>query len=159
VAPAIQIGGIWPPKGIVVFNPWEIPLLNTVILLLSGVWATLGHNIIKFRQKKYYRVALIAFLVAIFLGILFTFVQFYEYATAPFSISDGIYGSTFFMTTGLHGVHVIVGTLFLIVITLRHHFKHFYHMEAVSVDAAVWYWHFVDVVWLFLFISIYWWGS
>jgi cytochrome c oxidase subunit 3 len=159
LAPAIQIGCVWPPKGIMVFNPWEVPFLNTLILLLSGGWATLAHHIFKTQQKKYYKLALKSFIFAIFLGICFTGFQIYEYITASFSISDSVYGSIFFLATGFHGFHVLIGTIFLIVVALRHYFKHFFHMEAVAVDAAVWYWHFVDVVWLFLFVSIYWWGS
>jgi cytochrome c oxidase subunit 3 len=159
LAPAIQIGAIWPPKGINVFNPWEIPFLNTIILLLSGVWATLAHHIIKFKYKNFFLLANFCFFFAIFLGIIFTCFQVYEYITASFTISDGIYGSVFYLATGFHGFHVIIGTFFLIVVGLRHFYNHFILTEAVAVDAAVWYWHFVDVVWLFLFISIYWWGS
>lgn len=158
LAPAIQIGAIWPPKGILVFNPQEIPFLNTLILLLSGIQATLAHHIIKFKQKKFFFLAVFCLSIAICLGILFTFFQIYEYITAPFSISDSIYGSIFYMATGFHGFHVLIGTIFLIIIGFRHYFKHFILIDAVSVDAAIQYWHFVDVVQLFLFISIYQWG-
>jgi cytochrome c oxidase subunit 3 len=159
ISPAIQIGTVWPPKGILVLNPWEIPLLNTLILVLSGIWATLAHHILKFKIKKYYYLASFCFDFSILLGLIFTLFQIDEYITAPFTISDSIYGSIFFLATGFHGFHVLVGTLFLIIIRLRHQFSHFIVSTPVGVDAAVWYWHFVDVVWLFLFISIYWWGS
>lgn len=159
LSPSIQIGAIWPPKGIIVFNPWEIPFLNTIILLLSGLWASLAHHIIKNKVKQFFLLANFSFFFAICLGIIFTIFQLYEYITAPFSISDSVYGSIFFLATGFHGFHVIIGTLFLIVVGIRNYYNHFFILEAVSVDCAVWYWHFVDVVWLFLFISIYWWGS
>lgn len=160
LAPAIQIGAIWPPKGIVVFNPWEIPFLNTLILLLSGVWATLAHHIIKYQQQiAFPKIGKFSFIFAITLGICFTIFQIYEYLTASFTISDGIYGSVFYMATGFHGFHVLIGTIFLIVVAVRYFLKQLIGGTSVVIDAAVWYWHFVDVVWLFLFVSIYWWGS
>lgn len=97
--------------------------------------------------------------LTVFLGLLFTCVQLYEYITAPFSISDGIYGSTFFVCTGFHGLHVLVGTAYLIVNLFRHYYYHFSKQHHVGFDTAAWYWHFVDVVWLFLFVCIYIWGS
>lgn len=159
LSPAIEIGAVRPPLGIRVFNPWEIPLLNTIILLLSGVWATLAHHAIKHAADKYFFLALYSLGIAIALGALFTLFQLYEYVIADFSISDGIYGSVFYMTTGFHGLHVIIGTTFLTVTMLRHYYGHFIGRHHFGVEAAVWYWHFVDVVWLFLFVSIYWWGS
>lgn len=96
-------------------------------------------------------------LMTVFLAVLFTAFQGYEYFESSFSIADGIYGSTFFMATGFHGFHVIIGTTFILVCLFRiHHFTREHH---VGFEAAAWYWHFVDVVWLFLFVSIYWWGS
>jgi len=154
LAPAIEIGSIWPPAGISAFNPWGVPLLNTLILLLSGVTITYAHHALTSGNRAFL-VDGLAF--TILLAIIFTFLQAYEYRTAPFNISDGIYGSTFFMATGFHGFHVIIGTTFIAVCLARvHHFNTKHH---VGFEAAAWYWHFVDVVWLFLFISIYWWGS
>jgi cytochrome c oxidase subunit 3 len=156
LAPTIDIGAIWPPKGIEVLNPWEVPFLNTVILLSSGVSVTWAHHAILagFRQQAIY-----SLVVTIFLAILFTGFQVLEYVTAPFAISDGIYGSTFFLATGFHGFHVFVGSIFLIVCLVRAHRFHFTKFHHFGFEAAAWYWHFVDVVWLFLFVSIYWWGG
>jgi cytochrome c oxidase subunit 3 len=162
LSPAIQIGAVWPPLGIHVFNPWEIPFVNTLILLLSGVWATLAHKIIKtnlYEKKVFFFFVTFSLGITILLGMLFSCFQLYEYIIADFSISDGIYGSVFYLATGFHGFHVIVGTLFLIVMFFRHINYHFVNGYHFGMDAAIWYWHFVDVVWLFLFISIYWWGS
>lgn len=156
VSPVVEIGSVWPPKGIEVMNPWEVPFLNTVILLASGGSVTWAHHGIVAGSR---RDAIGGLMVTVILAIIFTGLQGYEYMTAPFSISDGIYGSTFYMATGFHGFHVIVGTIILIVslvrvykyeVTKEHHF---------GFEAGAWYWHFVDVVWLFLFVSIYWWGG
>ena len=182
LSPSVHIGAVWPPLGIQVLDPWGIPLLNTIILLLSGVFATAAHHIFKFMglsekapisvilhpaefQKKllkyhhYYSYSFSTLLITIFLGVLFTLFQVYEYLVAPFSMSDGIYGSLFYMTTGFHGLHVIIGTIFLIVVFFRHKYDHFFGRHFFAVEAAVWYWHFVDIVWLFLFASVYCWGS
>jgi len=163
--PTIHIGEIWPPKGVDIFNPYGIPLLNTIILLFSGFYVTIGHNIFfsfknYFAYRKYVQVALF---VAIFLGILFFFLQMYEYSIAAFSINDSVYGSIFFLITGFHGFHVFVGTIFLIVMFIRELLLHFVDLNFENryffgIEAAIWYWHFVDVIWLFLFIVIYWYG-
>ena len=149
-------GGTWPPQGTEVFDPFHLPLLNTVILLTSGTTCTWAHHALIEGNRKSVIWGLVATIV---LGILFSFVQAYEYSHAKFAFGDGIYSSTFFMATGFHGFHVLVGTIFLIVIlfrTLAGHFKPNHHF---GFEAAAWYWHFVDVVWLFLFFSIYWWGG
>jgi heme/copper-type cytochrome/quinol oxidase subunit 3 len=247
LAPAIQIGGIWPPKGIHVFNPWEIPLLNTLILLTSGASVTWAHFAVRSKltrwltsrsfdrsfpandydrtyfvakmyqlgepskvsaattekvlvtlnfflatssavvkayhqgQTKGSSVSLAGYLpsqlvvssvlkrsrhdmlfslgVTIFLGFVFTVIQFFEYKHATFTISDSVYGSTFFLTTGFHGVHVIVGTLLLLVCFIRGYRYHFTRTHHIGLESAIWYWHFVDVVWLGLYISIYHWGG
>jgi cytochrome c oxidase subunit 3 len=156
LAPTIQIGSIWPPEGIEVFNPFGIPFYNTYILLLSGVTITITHHAIINGDGD---VAKLNFLKTIFLACMFTSLQVFEYLEAPFTISDGIYGSTFFMATGFHGMHVLIGTIFIAVCFVRLVFNHFTKQHHVGFEAATWYWHFVDVVWLFLFISIYWWGS
>jgi len=156
LAPAIQIGAVWPPKGVLVFNPWEIPALNTIILLLSGATVTWAHFALAGGLRME---TLVALGLTVFLGMIFTMFQVYEYIEAPFTMSDGIYGSVFFMATGFHGFHVLIGTAFLLVCLVRHINYHFTSTHHLGFEAAAWYWHFVDVVWLFLFISIYWWGS
>jgi len=154
--PSLAIGGVWPPAYIVTLDPWKIPLLNTCLLLSSGASVTWAHHSIVAGSKFQASVALI---VTVVLAIIFTALQGFEYVTAPFTISDGIYGSCFYMATGFHGFHVIVGTLFLIVCLIRLYLNHFTREHHFGFEAAAWYWHFVDVVWLFLFITVYWWGS
>jgi len=156
LAPAVEIGAIWPPKGIVVLDPWGIPLLNTIILLSSGAAVTWAHHAILAGLKQQ---AVYGLLATILLAVVFTGCQGLEYLEAPFSISDGIYGSTFFLATGFHGLHVILGTIFLSICALRQYKGHFTPKHHFGFEAAAWYWHFVDVVWLFLFVSIYWWGG
>lgn len=154
LSPNIEIGSIWPPKSIYPFNPFEIPLLNSTILISSGISVTWRHHSIIIGNLNN---SLFSLKITIFLGVLFTMFQLFEYYQAQFSISDGIFGSTFFLTTGFHGIHVIIGSIFLIVSFQRIKnilisSEHFFGFEA-----AAWYWHFVDVVWLFLFTFIYWW--
>ncbi|MDO8289992.1 MAG: cytochrome c oxidase subunit 3 [Parvibaculum sp.] len=149
-------GGHWPPQGIEVFDPWHIPLLNTLILLASGTTVTWAHHALQHDDKKGLKQGL-AFTVV--LGLIFTALQAYEYMHASFSFGGSIYGSTFFMATGFHGFHVIVGTIFLIVCLVRALNDGFDSKQHFGFEAAAWYWHFVDVVWLFLFASIYIWGS
>ena len=149
-------GGHWPPDGIEVLDPWHLPLFNTVILLLSGTTVTWAHHALIEGDRK----TLIGMLfVTILLGILFSAVQAYEYIKAPFEFRDSIYGATFFMATGFHGFHVLVGTIFLIVCLFRAMAGHFTPEKHFGFEAAAWYWHFVDVVWLFLFCCIYVWAS
>jgi len=156
LAPTVEIGSIWPPEGIHPFNPWEVPLLNTIILLSSGATVTWAHHAITtgIRYEAIY-----GLILTVFLAVIFTCLQAYEYLEASFNIADGIYGSTFYMATGFHGFHVIVGTLFLTVCLVRLIKYHFTTTHHFGFEAAAWYWHFVDVVWLFLFVSIYWWGT
>lgn len=156
LSPAVGIGCVWPPAGIETLNPWALPLLNTVILLSSGVSITWSHRAIISgnRQDSAHSLA-----ITILLGILFTYFQKVEYASATFSITDGIYGSIFYMLTGFHGFHVIMGTVLLFVSLVRMMKYHFTVKTHFGFEAAAWYWHFVDVVWLFLFITLYWWGS
>ena len=154
--PSHALGGVWPPKDLEVLAAFQVPLLNTIILLTSGATITVCHHSIVAGLKKQ---AAISLEVTILLAIIFTALQGYEYVTAPFSISDGIYGSTFYMATGFHGFHVFIGTCFLIVCLIRIFMGHFTREHHFGFEAAAWYWHFVDVVWLFLFITIYWWGS
>nr|AVN67207.1 cytochrome c oxidase subunit 3 [Allacta australiensis] len=156
LSPNIEIGSMWPPTGIMPFNPIQIPLLNTAILLSSGITITWAHHSL---ISNNYNQALQGLFFTVMLGIYFTMLQAYEYIESPFTIADSIYGSTFFMATGFHGLHVIIGTTFLITCLLRHILLHFSSNHHFGFEAAAWYWHFVDVVWLFLYISIYWWGS
>jgi len=149
-------GGIWPPKGISIIAPFDLPLMNTLILLLSGTTCTWAHHaIIEGNQKDAVR----GLLCTVLLGMIFTGVQAYEYIHAPFTFSQDIYTSTFFMATGFHGFHVLVGTIFLIVCLIRASKGQFKPKQHFGFEAAAWYWHFVDVVWLFLFFCIYWWGA
>ncbi len=153
-------GGIWPPKGTHVFNPWDLPFLNTLILLTSGTTVTWAHHALLNNDRK----GLVwGLALTVVLGLLFTGVQAYEYAHAAFAFSrdsgGNIYGSTFFMATGFHGFHVIIGTIFLIVCLLRAIKGHFTPQQHFGFEAAAWYWHFVDVVWLFLFACVYVWGG
>ena len=148
--------GQWPPASITTFDPWHLPLLNTVILLTSGAAVTWAHHAMLEGDKKQLVQGLAATCA---LGILFTIVQVYEYVHAPFGFADGIYPSTFFMATGFHGAHVIIGTVFLLVCLGRATAGHFKPDHHFGFEATAWYWHFVDVVWLFLFSCIYWWGG
>uniref|UniRef100_A0AAU7YTD3 Cytochrome c oxidase subunit 3 n=1 Tax=Rhopalus qinlinganus TaxID=3151527 RepID=A0AAU7YTD3_9HEMI len=156
LAPTIQLGMILPPKGIKTFNPMEIPLLNTMILLCSGISVTWAHHSLMNGKQTQTSKALVTTAI---LGIYFTVLQAFEYVEASFCISDSVYGSSFFMATGFHGIHVIIGTTFLLICSARHLMHHFSKTHHFGFEAAAWYWHFVDVVWLFLYISIYWWGS
>ena len=156
LSPVFNIGGIWPPESIELFSTSGIPLTNTFFLLSSGVTVTWAHHALINRAKKQFIVALIWTLI---LALLFTFLQGLEYFESSFTISDSVYGSCFFMTTGFHGFHVIIGTIFLFVSLVRLVFSHFTNSHHFGFEAAAWYWHFVDVVWLFLFIMVYWWGG
>nr|AXS65073.1 cytochrome c oxidase subunit 3 [Histeroidea sp. 2 KM-2017] len=156
LSPSVELGMQWPPLGIQAFNPLQIPLLNTLILLTSGLTVTWAHHSL---MENNYSMATQGLLLTVILGMYFTMLQGYEYMEAPFAISDSVYGSSFFMATGFHGLHVIIGTSFLLVCLIRHINNHFSSIHHFGFEAAAWYWHFVDVVWLFLYISIYWWGS
>ena len=155
--------GFWPPKGIEVLSPWKLPLLNTLILLTSGATLTWGHHGLLHGDRDQLKKGLIA---TIALGALFTAIQAWEYVHAPFAFkfdpahpAATNYGSTFFMATGFHGFHVIIGTLFLAVCLIRTLKGHFKPDQHLGLEFAAWYWHFVDVVWLFLFSAIYVWGN
>nr|YP_009516552.1 cytochrome c oxidase subunit III [Populicerus populi]AYE40963.1 cytochrome c oxidase subunit III [Populicerus populi] len=156
LSPTMEIGLQWPPQGIKTFNPMMIPLLNTVILLSSGISMTWAHNAM---LKKNFSQLIKSMVITVILGLYFTFLQAYEYIESPFNISDSIYGSTFFMSTGFHGIHVIIGTMFITTVMLRTSKLHFSMYHHIGFESSAWYWHFVDVVWLFLYIMIYWWGS
>jgi cytochrome c oxidase subunit 3 len=146
----------WPPEGIVALDPWSIPFLNTLILLTSGATVTFAHHALRADDR---RVAVIALALTVILGFTFLGFQAYEYGRAAFGFTDGIYSSTFYLATGFHGFHVFVGACFLAVCFFRARAGHFKPDHHVGLEAAAWYWHFVDVVWLFLFVWVYWWGT
>ncbi|MBW0143774.1 cytochrome c oxidase subunit 3 [Sphingomicrobium clamense] len=154
------IGGTYPPAGQEVIDPFGYPLLNTLILLCSGTTITWAHHSLIHGNRDGLKKGLLATIV---LGLIFTAIQAYEYAHAPFAFSNinggNIYTATFYMATGFHGFHVIVGTIFLVICYLRAQKGHFTPKQHFGFEAAAWYWHFVDVVWLFLFVAVYVWGS
>ena len=147
------VAGEWPPKAIeAVLDPFKLPLLNTLILLCSGTTVTWAHHSLIHGDREGLKKGLWA---TILLGLLFTAIQAYEYSHAPFAFGENTYGSAFYMATGFHGFHVLVGTIFLIVCLVRVYKGHFTPRQHFGFEAAAWYWHFVDVVWLFLFVAIY----
>lgn len=155
LSPTVELGLSWPPKGILPLSVYSVPLLNTVILLTRGVTVTWAHHAI---MNNFFNKSVVRLGITVLLGAYFMYIQYVEYREARFAISDGVYGRTFFIATGFHGFHVTVGTLFLfyvLVALLRGQLLYNHHF---SFEAAAWYWHFVDVVWLILFVSIYWWG-
>ena len=156
LAPAHNIGGVWPPHAITAMNTYTIPLTNTFILLSSGATVTWAHHAIILNAKRH---TIISLIYTLLLATLFTYFQGLEYVSAPFNISDGIYGSCFYLATGFHGFHVFVGTIALVVSFIRIVLNHSTNTHHFGFESAIWYWHFVDVVWLFLFINIYWWGN
>ncbi|MFL5254009.1 MAG: cytochrome c oxidase subunit 3 [Rhodopila sp.] len=148
---------VWPPSTIHTFDPFHLPFLNTMILLLSGTTVTWAHHALLEGNR---RDLLRGLGVTILLGMAFTLCQAIEYSNAPFKFNGGgVYPSTFFLATGFHGFHVIVGTVFLIVCWFRARANQFTPERHFGFEAAAWYWHFVDVVWLFLFTCIYWYGA
>ncbi len=154
--PNIELGAVWPPAFIEPLSPIKVPLLNTLILLYSGASVTWGHHSIIINKIKNAKISLI---VTIILGLWFTIVQAIEYVETSFSIRDSIYGASFFILTGFHGLHVILGTTFLIINFIHLNKKLISKDHHIGFELAAWYWHFVDVVWLFLYFSVYWWGS
>jgi cytochrome c oxidase subunit 3 len=146
----------WPPKGLEVLDSMKLPLLNTLILLFSGTTATWAHHALIHGDREGLKKGL---WLTILLGLLFSAIQAYEYSVAPFPFGGLNYGTAFYMATGFHGFHVIVGTIFLAVCLARTYKGHFTPKQHFGFEAAAWYWHFVDVVWLFLFITIYIWGG
>lgn len=156
IAPTFNIGGVWPPKAITTISTYTVPLTNTFILLSSGATVTWAHHALLARAKRH---TLIALILTLALAVVFTCLQGFEYVNAPFNISDGIYGSCFYMATGFHGFHVFIGTVALFVSFIRIILNHFTNHHHFGFESAIWYWHFVDVVWLFLFINVYWWSN
>jgi len=157
LSPAITVGSIWPPEGIRVeetLDPFMLPFVNTIVLLSSGVALVAAHRAIVAGCRE---IVLDGLFVAISLGILFSWLQFLEYGMTKYTIGDGLFGSTFFMLTGLHGFHVIVGTCLLLITYWRAAQNHFSRQHHALFEFAAWYWHFVDVVWLFVFAFVYCW--
>ena len=156
LSPSVEIGGVWPPQGIEALSAFGIPLLNTFLLLSSGSTVTYGHHaLIKGDRKG----AIIGGLLTLILAIIFTALQYVEYFNAPFTITDSVFGTTFYASTGLHGIHVIIGTIFIGVGFFRIINYHLTNSHHIGYEASILYWHFVDVVWLFLFIAVYYWGG
>jgi cytochrome c oxidase subunit 3 len=152
----LAVMGEWPPEGVELFDPFHLPLFNTLLLLTSGTTVTWAHHALLHNDRK----GLVwGLALTIALGVTFTLVQILEYASAGFQYSGNLYGATFFMATGFHGFHVIIGSIFLIVCLIRANLGQFTPRHHLGFEFAAWYWHFVDVVWLFLFASIYVWGS
>jgi cytochrome c oxidase subunit 3 len=156
LSPTIELGAQWPPMGIEAINPFELPLLNTVILLSSGVTVTYAHHSLIQGNRKG---ALYGLVCTVLLAIVFTALQGIEYTVSSFTISDGAFGSCFYFGTGFHGLHVMIGTAFLAVGLWRVLAYHLTENHHLGLESGILYWHFVDVVWLFLFVSIYYWGS
>ena len=147
---------VWPPEGVLPLETWDLPFFNTLVLLTSGATVTVAHHAVKAGDRE----KLIKYLtLTVILGFLFVGTQAYEYVHADFKLTQGIYPSTFYLATGFHGFHVIVGAIFLTVCLFRAKAGHFKPNQHIGFEAAAWYWHFVDVVWLFLFSWVYWWGS
>ena len=155
LSPNFELGNIWPPIGTQAINPYQVPLLNTTVLLASGVLVTLSHHalITKINHKSN-----LFLLLTVILGRYFTILQGWEYVEAPFSLRDSSYGATFFLATGFHGIHVLIGTIFLIASLIRQQSNLLSPNHHLGTEIAIWYWHFVDVVWLFLFTFLYWWA-
>lgn len=156
LAPVVEIACAWPPYGIRTLHTWGLPLTNTFTLLASGASITVSHRSLmlhKYRNAKFFLI------ITIELAIFFTLLQLTEYYESEFCINDSVYGSIFFLLTGFHGLHVIIGTIFLFVCYLRHCSCHFTARRHLGFEMAIWYWHFVDVVWIFVFVFVYWWGN
>ncbi len=146
----------WPPADIKTLDAWHLPFLNTLILLLSGTTVTWAHHaLLEGNHKDVVR----GLFCTVLLGAAFTCCQIFEYAHAHFGFTQGIYASTFYMATGFHGLHVFIGTLFLLVNLIRAKKGTLSPNQHLGFEFAAWYWHFVDVVWLFLFVFVYWWGA
>jgi len=156
ISPDVEIGSQWPPLGIQAINPFELPLLNTILLLSSGVTVTYAHHSLIEGNRAG---TLYGLLYTVLLATIFTFFQGVEYTVSSFTISDGVFGSCFYFATGFHGLHVIIGTIFILVGLWRVLAYHLTDNHHLGLEAGILYWHFVDVVWLFLYIFIYYWGS
>lgn len=155
LVPAIQIGSIWPPIGIESVNPYMLPLLNTILLLSSGISVTYAHHYLIGRNRNY---SIIGFIITIIFSIIFIYCQYIEYSNSTFSINDSVYGTVFYFITGLHGTHVIIGTIMLIISVYRVYTYQVTNNVHVGIETSIIYWHFVDLVWVIVFILVYWWA-
>lgn len=152
--PGLELGIQWPPAGVYRINPYEAPLLNSILLVSRGVTLTYSHfRLLRINFNKAKRMLIITLM----LGLLFTLTQLIEYIEASFTIIDSVYGSIFFIRTGFHGIHVIIGALFLIYSLTRITNYKLRKENHSGFNNRAWYWHFVDVVWLILYLLIYWW--
>jgi cytochrome c oxidase subunit 3 len=156
LAPAIELGVTWPPEGINAVNPWAIPLLGSTVLVASGFVLTIAHHALIAGNKS---LTIFTMCLTVLLGALFIFLQYNEYLYGEFTIADSVFGSVFYMTTGLHAIHVIIGVLFLAIALFRIFFDHFTTEHHLGFEFAIYYWHLVDVVWLFVFMTYYWWSN
>nr|YP_009341843.1 cytochrome c oxidase subunit III [Mindarus keteleerifoliae]AKM70084.1 cytochrome oxidase subunit III [Mindarus keteleerifoliae] len=156
LSPSIELGLNWPPKNIEFFNPLLIPLLNTIILLTSSFTITLSHfYLLNNNSKK----SMNFLLLTMTLSMYFLMLQALEYNQATFTFSDSIFGSSFYMATGFHGLHMMIGTLFLMINLMRMLKLHFSFIHHISFELSAWYWHFIDIIWLFLYMTFYWWNN
>nr|QBP33708.1 cytochrome c oxidase subunit 3 [Bombus sibiricus] len=152
ISPSIEINSTWPPKMIKFFNPFEIPLLNSIILIMSGFTVTLSHyNLLNNKFKS----SITTLAITIMLGFYFNIMQIFEYYNSFFCINDSIFGSIFFLSTGFHGTHVLIGTLMLLYSLIRMKYNHFSTIHHINFEFSIWYWHFVDVIWLFIYMFYY----
>lgn len=156
LVPAIEVGGLWPPIGIITLDFKAVPLLNTLILLSSGFSITACHN---YLLNKDFSKSFSYLFLTILLGIIFAYFQYFEYYSSFFTISDSVFGSSFFLLTGCHGLHILIGTTFLIFTLLRLALSHFSHTHHLQFSAAAIYWHFLDAVWLLLYFILYCWSA
>nr|AKQ78461.1 cytochrome c oxidase subunit III [Nodularia douglasiae] len=156
LVPSVEVGGVWPPVGIVALNPFSLPLLNTAVLLGSGVSVTWCHHAVMCGNRME---AVWALSMTIFLGFYFSFLQVCEYMECSFTIADSVFGSLFYVMTGFHGVHVILGSVMLLVSLFRLINNGFSTDRHLGLELSIWYWHFVDVVWICLYLCVYWWGG
>nr|ACQ91073.1 cytochrome c oxidase subunit III [Pyganodon grandis] len=156
LVPSVEVGGVWPPVGILPVNVFSLPLLMTAVLLGSGVSVTWCHHAMMAGHRDE---AICGLSITILLGLYFTFLQVNEYMECSFTIADSVYGSLFYVMTGFHGIHVIVGTMMLLVSEFRLMSHDFSSERHLGLEVSIWYWHFVDVVWIFLYLCVYWWGG
>lgn len=157
ISPTIEIGAVWPPVGIEAINPTDLPLLNTILLLSSGATLTYSHHYLINGGNRFQ--VLFGLFLTILLAATFMLCQYIEYNTASFTIADGIFGSVFYLGTGFHGIHIIIGLIYLSISFWRIYSYQLTNTHHVGYATAILYWHFVDIVWLFLFVIFYWWGS
>lgn len=154
-SPAVELGGIWPPVGVVPFDPKGIPFLNTIILVSSGISVTWSHHAMEMGQFK---VRVFSLLLTVLLGFFFRLLQLIEYYVAIFTFSCSSYSSVYFIGTGFHGLHVLIGRVLLFICIIRFSFLSVRPNHSVGFECSVWYWHFVDIVWFCLYLIFYWWG-